>query len=252
VRIPIARHWDGEPAAPSECAELALSRTEDTLIVRVDAPFHDDPAPPGSPGPTDLLWDYEVVELFLLAQPDHYLEIELGPHGHHLVLELRGRRQPVRRGRELGELRFDTEIDMQLGAQIGNQIRNQIGRRIGAQIDAPRDAAIGAGIGTPSDQEIDTQSDAGIDAKSDPARWRATARIPLGWLPRGTSHANAYALHGCGAARRHLAWQPVPGPLPDFHRLDCFAPLDPWADLPTELPKSSRSSFTRSHKPLKK
>ena len=39
------------------------------------------------------LWDYEVVEAFFLcSKTEQYLEIELGPHGHHLVLLLNGRK----------------------------------------------------------------------------------------------------------------------------------------------------------------
>ena len=40
------------------------------------------------------LWDYEVVEIFFLASKNEemYLELEFGPHGHHLGLLLHGRR----------------------------------------------------------------------------------------------------------------------------------------------------------------
>jgi hypothetical protein len=31
----------------------------------------------------------------VLGPDDRYLEVELGPHGHHLVLQLRGVRRPV-------------------------------------------------------------------------------------------------------------------------------------------------------------
>lgn len=43
-----------------------------------------DPAPSTPAGECEGLWRYEVVELFLLGAAGHYLEIELGPHGHHL------------------------------------------------------------------------------------------------------------------------------------------------------------------------
>ena len=68
----------------------------EALCVEVDAPFYDDPPPPGPAGPTDRLWEYEVVELFLLGASKKYLELEFGPHGHHLALLLAGRRQVVR------------------------------------------------------------------------------------------------------------------------------------------------------------
>jgi hypothetical protein len=47
-----------------------------------------------------------VVELFLLGDDDRYLEIELGPWGHYLVLELAGQRQVVSSG---GEIAFDVK-----------------------------------------------------------------------------------------------------------------------------------------------
>lgn len=66
------------------------------LVIGVDAPFHDDPPPAVPPGSTDALWTYEVVELFLLGRASHYVEIELGPHGHYLVLQLEGVRHITR------------------------------------------------------------------------------------------------------------------------------------------------------------
>jgi hypothetical protein len=41
------------------------------------------------------LWEHEVVELFLLGPEARYTEIELGPAGHYLVLQLRGVRNVV-------------------------------------------------------------------------------------------------------------------------------------------------------------
>ena len=58
------------------------------------------------------------------------------------------------------------------------------------------------------------------------ASWWARARLPRSYLPPGPHRVNAYAIHGTGASRRHLAWTPAPGPAPDFHRLEAF-PLLP-------------------------
>jgi len=49
--------------------------------------------------------------------------------------------------------------------------------------------------------------------------------VPLRLLPPGLDRVNAYAVWGPAGARRHLAWRPVPGPGPDFHRLECFGLL---------------------------
>ena len=57
-------------------------------------------------------------------------------------------------------------------------------------------------------------------------RWRAAASIPLTYLPPPPWTANAYAIHGTGDERRHLAMLPVPGDVPDFHRPDVFRRLD--------------------------
>ena len=97
----IARAWDGGPARPDEVVLLTLHRVEDGLVLHVNAPMHNDPPPAAPPGPTWALWEHEVVELFIAGPGDdegvHYLELELGPHGHHLVLILAGRRHIVAR-----------------------------------------------------------------------------------------------------------------------------------------------------------
>lgn len=99
----IARAWDGGAARPDEVVLLMLHRVEDGLSLHVNAPLHGDPPPDAPAGPTWALWEHEVVELFIAGPGDdegvHYLELELGPHGHHLALLLAGRRHIV--GREL-------------------------------------------------------------------------------------------------------------------------------------------------------
>jgi hypothetical protein len=96
MEIDIDSTWEGLPAG--ECVRLWLFWDADALIVEITAPYHGDPPPPGDPGPTDRLWEYEVVELFLVNDDGRspvYTEVELSPHGHHLVLKLEGIRKPV-------------------------------------------------------------------------------------------------------------------------------------------------------------
>jgi hypothetical protein len=98
----IDRTWSDEPLAAAERADVRIDATDEGLALFVDAPFHGDPPPPGPPGPTPRLWEHEVVELFV-AGPGadgevEYLEVELSPHGHHLVLRLRGVRRVVAEG----------------------------------------------------------------------------------------------------------------------------------------------------------
>lgn len=98
MKLEIASTWDGQPVPPSGTAALCCRMDEETLIVTVDAPFFADPPPPDSAGSTNRLWEYEVVELFLLGAANRYLEIELSPHGHYLLLQLHGARRVVRQG----------------------------------------------------------------------------------------------------------------------------------------------------------
>jgi hypothetical protein len=99
--------WDGKPLPREEVAELSCFLENGELTVLVEAPYFRDPSPVGKPGSTDELWEYEVVELFLVGSREHYLEIELGPHGHYLVLQLHGRRNVTRKHLPI---RYETEI----------------------------------------------------------------------------------------------------------------------------------------------
>lgn len=89
----LRRRWDGTPSPPGEHATLTLRLREDALLIDVDAPFVGDPPPPAPPGPTQQLWEHEVVELFVQGPQGAYTEIELGPRGHHLLLRLEGVRE---------------------------------------------------------------------------------------------------------------------------------------------------------------
>jgi hypothetical protein len=106
LELRIAKTWDGFPLAEADQVVVRLDWESGDLRIRVDAPFYDDPAPTQAPGPTWALWEHEVVEVFLLGPDDNYTEIELGPHGHHLVLRLAGCRNLVAR-----ELPLDLQIE---------------------------------------------------------------------------------------------------------------------------------------------
>lgn len=97
MRLEIRSTWEGHPAAPGEHTSVTLAAEPDALIITVDAPLHGDPPPPGSPGPCWALWEHEVVELFIVGDDDTYTEVELSPHGHHLLLRLSGVRQIAER-----------------------------------------------------------------------------------------------------------------------------------------------------------
>ncbi|MES2640143.1 MAG: hypothetical protein V4850_11690 [Myxococcota bacterium] len=176
IPLPIARTWDGAPAAPGEIATVTVAWRDDALHLSIDAPLHGDPPPDAPPGALWGLWDHEVVELFVLGADDHYTEVEFGPHGHHLLLRLEGR-------------------------------RNVVERLLPVEATWSRT----------------------------PDRWRVEAVLPAAVLPPRSDarpwRLNAYAIHGTGAARRYLAWAPVPGEQPDFHRLEAFREM-PGREVP--------------------
>ncbi|XP_055061799.2 UPF0462 protein C4orf33 homolog [Misgurnus anguillicaudatus] len=84
--------WDSLPV-DHKPVKIRFSPGEDGLLMHVTAPFFNDPpAPAGPPGPFPGLWDYEVVESFFLnSNTEQYLEVEVCPHGQHLVLLLNGK-----------------------------------------------------------------------------------------------------------------------------------------------------------------
>jgi hypothetical protein len=98
VALVIGREWGGRVVAREERAELRVSWEPEHLRIDVNAPYVGDPAPVGAVGPTDGLWEHEVVELFAVFADGSYVELELSPHGHHLLLTLSGVRQVTARG----------------------------------------------------------------------------------------------------------------------------------------------------------
>ena len=96
-KFAIAGTWDGQPI-DHDPVELTLESGGEDLIIRISAPFFDDPAPQGGkPGEAFFkLWDYEVVEAFFLNDKEQYLELEFGPHGQHLMLILNGNRNAIK------------------------------------------------------------------------------------------------------------------------------------------------------------
>ena len=96
MEIVIEHTWDGQTVAARHRTTVAFHQATPRLIeISIDAPFFDDLKPEQAIGRCPRLWDYEVVELFLVDQHGTYVELEFGPHGHYLVLLLSGPRVVV-------------------------------------------------------------------------------------------------------------------------------------------------------------
>ncbi len=103
--LKIALTWNGHSLPLSEQILMEIEKRPKGLLIDFEAPFYDDAPPESDAGPTPELWEHEVVEVFIAhaEQPDQYTEIELGPHGHYLVLRLQGVRNIVS---QLHEIRY--------------------------------------------------------------------------------------------------------------------------------------------------
>nr|XP_057922448.1 UPF0462 protein C4orf33 homolog isoform X1 [Doryrhamphus excisus] len=92
VQFEIQHTWDSRPVN-HDPIRILFSPGVGGMNMKVSAPFFNDPeAPAGPPGqPFPGLWDYEVVESFFLdSTTENYLEVEVCPHGQHLILLLSG------------------------------------------------------------------------------------------------------------------------------------------------------------------
>ena len=74
----IVRTWDGEPTGePPVNFQIQAENTD--LVITMSAKFYNDSPPNGTAGNFWQLWNYEVVELFLLNDRNEYVEMEFGP-----------------------------------------------------------------------------------------------------------------------------------------------------------------------------
>jgi len=89
--------WDGKEKIENP-ANIYIRSSGNELEIQIKAPYYGDAPPPGGrPGEAFYkLWDYEVVECFLMNDAEEYLELEFGPHGQHLALLLLGRRNAIK------------------------------------------------------------------------------------------------------------------------------------------------------------
>ena len=79
--------WDGCSIPEEEETHFSLQFLNNgDLQLQIDAPFFNDPPPASKPGSCWKLWEYEVVEIFLVGEDGQYTELEFAPHGHYLTL----------------------------------------------------------------------------------------------------------------------------------------------------------------------
>ena len=98
LSLAIEHHWNGTRCPdPRRRGELSLAVAGSELEIgasfRRQAPARLPSAPRGSR--VANLWEYDVVECFLVGASGRYLEVELGAAGHFLVLEFDAPRRRV-------------------------------------------------------------------------------------------------------------------------------------------------------------
>ncbi|XP_027874291.1 UPF0462 protein C4orf33 homolog isoform X1 [Xiphophorus couchianus] len=92
MEFAIQHTWDSNPV-DHDPIRISFTDGQSGLRMEVSGPFFNDPeSPAGEPGIAfPGLWNYEVVESFFLdSTKQNYLEVELCPHGQHLILLLSG------------------------------------------------------------------------------------------------------------------------------------------------------------------
>jgi hypothetical protein len=220
--LSIQHTWNHQPLAEAERTHLRISQHALGVQIAVDAPFFGDVAPPAATGvyagATPGLWQFEVVEVFFLGHDDRYLEVELSPHGNHLVLALEGVRRVVAEG-----------LPLMCSAQILGACGGIAALRaahpptaipaLPILDDASASPAVGALDSAPDGR---TALDRSFPDRLPGPRWRGHAFIPAPLLPPDWHRLNAFAIHGVGPRRQYQAWRPAGGSQPDFHVLSAF------------------------------
>jgi len=90
LRLAIERHWNGAASRdPRLRGELRLCARAEGLALEAALPHQEPARIPALPAGSRVanLWEYDVVECFLVGADGRYVEVELGAGGHFLVLE---------------------------------------------------------------------------------------------------------------------------------------------------------------------
>lgn len=103
LNFEICTTWDGHQLSHAGM-KLRISSSLDGngICLKWSSPHFSDPLPPLPVGSCPGLWNYEVLEFFFLDDSTQdYLEVEVGPAGHYLVLQLKGKRNLLHEGLKL-------------------------------------------------------------------------------------------------------------------------------------------------------
>jgi hypothetical protein len=114
LALDIASRWDGAPL-PALRAQVSLSAAPDALWVEAGMAHRRAPRIPDAPrgARVEGLWEYDVVECFVVGADGCYFELELGAGGHYLALAFDAPRRRCRdfAGESLAcEWESDTEV----------------------------------------------------------------------------------------------------------------------------------------------
>jgi hypothetical protein len=87
LALDVAHRWDGTPL-PGLRAFVLLSAAPEGLWVEAGMAHARTPRVPDAPrgARVEGLWEYDVVECFVVSASGRYLELELGAGGHYLAL----------------------------------------------------------------------------------------------------------------------------------------------------------------------
>jgi hypothetical protein len=89
LTVKMNRLWNGEKCLDDRLwAKLTFTRRKEGLDITVVSPMLHEQSSPEFPigARVDGLWEFDVVELFLVGPGHEYIELELGAGGHWLLL----------------------------------------------------------------------------------------------------------------------------------------------------------------------
>lgn len=90
LTLKLNKLWNGQDCQDDRLfVEVTMARKKEGLDIAVVSPMLHEQKIPEAPIGTrvDGLWDYDVVELFIVGPGHRYVELELGAGGHWLLLE---------------------------------------------------------------------------------------------------------------------------------------------------------------------